>query len=191
MNISQLEKILDEDGIVFLTYGGLLSQQLLVTMTESLEHEPEINKLGMEVTTNLLTVFIELTQNMMNYSKAMSLHENIFDPKGLIIVGHEQNKSQFYVFSKNIVSSKDKEKITHNIEQVEHLDKSALRAFYREQRKNGHDKHNKGAGLGFTEIARRCNKINYNFSKIDNSDNSDNSDNYDFTFKAVLDIQGK
>lgn len=185
MKINELEKILDDDGIVFLTYGGMLSQKLLITMTESLEQESEINKLSMGVTTNLLTIFIELTQNMMNYSKAISLHENIFDPKGLIIVGHEQNKSQFYVFSKNIVSSKDKEKIAHNIEQVVHLDKSALRVLYREQRRNGYEKHSNGAGLGFAEIARRCNKINYNFSKIDDSDN------YDFTFKAVLETQGK
>jgi len=185
MHISQLEKILDDDGIVFLTYGGLLSQKLLVTMTESLEHESEINKLGMEVTTNLLTVFIELTQNMMNYSKAVTLQDIVFDPKGLIIVGHEQNKSNFYVFSKNTVSSKDKEKITHNIEQIEHLDKNELRKFYREQRRKGSEKHSKGAGLGFTEIARSCNKIHYNFSKIVGSDN------FHFTFKAVLEIQEK
>lgn len=185
MNINELEKILNTNGIVFLAYGGMLSQDLLVTMTEALEKESEINNLSTKVNINLLTIFIELTQNMMSYSKSLSSQDKQFDSKGLIIVGHENSQTHYFVFSKNIISSTDKEKISNNIKQFSQLDKEALRAIYRERRKNGHEQHAKGAGLGFAEIARRCDAIEYDFSKIENSDN------YHFVFKATLNTQEK
>ena len=36
MNIHSIQKIVEKDGIVFLTYGGFLSQTLIAGMTEAL-----------------------------------------------------------------------------------------------------------------------------------------------------------
>lgn len=185
MNINQLEQILETDGIVFLTYGGLLSQELLIAMTNALEQESELNQLSMATSVDLLTVFIELTQNMMNYAKSSAPLNLPANSKGLILVGHEQNSASYYALSKNIISAADKEKITQHIEEVVHLDKAALRTLYRERRKSGQNVHTKGSGLGFYEIARRCNKLEYNFDKINDSEA------YYFIFKATLTTQGK
>ena len=41
ITISNLSSVLDEDGIIFLAYGGLFTQPLIAGMTEALEKESE------------------------------------------------------------------------------------------------------------------------------------------------------
>ena len=84
-NIKVLEEILEKDGIIFLTYGGTLTQSLIVAMTEALEKETEEADLSIGLASKIFTIFIELAQNMMHYSKKMN--KDGFDSKGLIVVG--------------------------------------------------------------------------------------------------------
>ena len=100
ISVDALEKILEKDGIIFLTYGGVLTQSLIVAMTEALEKETEEADLSMRVANKIFTIFIELAQNMMNYSK--SVNKDGFDPKGLIVVGKTKD-GEYYVFSQNIL----------------------------------------------------------------------------------------
>lgn len=166
MQLSQLETILDDDGIIFLTYGGLLTQALIVGMTEALEKESETHDISMKVSHNLLTIFIELSQNMMNYSKKSVASGERMDSKGLIIVGYDKDNNDYYVLSRNIVSTEDKEKIIPKVKQVLSLDKEGLKLLYRELRKSGRGKHEKGAGIGFVEMARRCDSMECDFTDI-------------------------
>lgn len=180
MQLSKLETILEDDGIIFLTYGGRLTQSLIVGMTEALEKESETHDMSMKVSHNLLTIFIELSQNMMNYSKKIALSNGkITDSKGLIIVGYDDEKNNYYILSRNILSTKDKEKIIPKIEQVLPLDKDELKTLYRELRKSGKGKHEKGAGIGFVEIARRCDGMEYSFTSI-------NEQSHYFAFKTTI-----
>jgi len=176
MNLEHLDKELKDDGIVFLAYDGFLTQALIVAMTEALERESdELNK---TTSTNILTIFIELTQNMMNYSKSQRALQSRNDGKGMILVGHDKEENQYYVMSKNLVNEEDKEHIKANLDKVSSMDSEALRKYYREMRKLGANKHDKGAGIGFIEIARKCEKMIYSFAKRD--------DVYSFTLKAIL-----
>ena len=84
-DIKRLESMLEEDGVVFLTYGGFLTQSLISGMTEALEKEAQGSNISLKVSGNIFTIFIELAQNMMNYSK--KVENGGFDPKGLILVG--------------------------------------------------------------------------------------------------------
>ena len=182
MKLKELESILESDGIVFLNYGGFLTHSLIVGMTDALEKESENNDMSLKVTNNILTIFIELSQNMMNYSKKLSSEGSELDPTGLIMVGVNKNKSEYYIFSRNILNSSDKEKILPKIKEVQSLDKVSLKELYRKNRKSGLNKHEKGAGLGFIEIARKCDKINFSFDKIENK-----TDLYYFSLKATID----
>jgi len=178
MNIKELDKELKDDGIVFLAYDGFLTQTLIVAMTEALEKESEVGDISMTTSTNILTIFIELCQNMMNYSKSQKSLQSRNDGKGMILVGHDKDKDKYYVLSRNLVNEKDKIVMEEKLDKISALDKDALRLYYREMRKLGSDKHEKGAGIGFIEIARKSEKMVYSFEKIE--------DIYSFTLKAVL-----
>ena len=179
MDIKRLESILEDDGIVFLTYGGFLTQALIVGMTEALEKESELHDISMSVSSNILTIFIELSQNMMNYSKSKLASTDGFDPKGLVVVGYDVENNSYYIFSRNIVSKQDKENIQPKVEQIQPMNRDELKKLYRELRKSGKGKHDKGAGIGFVEIARRCDDMEYSFTQI-------SEDKHYFAFKAII-----
>ena len=163
MDINIIQKMVDKDGIIFLSYGGYLSQTLISGMTEALEKEAEDNGIGMSVSNNIFTIFIELSQNMMNYSK--SIDANTKKSQGLILVSKDQ-KYNYYIHSQNIISTEDKENIEPKLLEISSLDKDGIKKKYRELRKSGQNTHGKGGGIGFYEIAKKCNKIEYNFTKI-------------------------
>ena len=167
MDISEIQNMVNEGGIVFLSYGGFLSQSLISSMTEALEKEAETSDVSMGVSNNIFTIFIELSQNMMNYSKTKDTNSNDINPEGLIFVSKDK-VGNYYIDSQNIVSVEDKEKIEPKLKEIVSLDKDGIKKRYRELRKSGKNTHNKGGGIGFYEIAKRCNKIEYDFKEINN-----------------------
>jgi len=165
MNITEVQKMVDNDGIVFLSYGGFLSQTLIAGMTEALEKETEENDMNMSVSNNLFTIFIELSQNMMNYSKSINAEDHSIRPQGLIIVTKDDDFN-YHIHSQNIVSLADREKVEPKLVEIQSLDKDGIKKRYRELRKSGQNTHGKGGGIGFYEIAKKCDSITYDFQKI-------------------------
>ncbi len=167
MHINQIRNIMKDDGIIFLTYGGILSQTLITGMIEALEKEAEDNDLKMGIANNIFTIFIELTQNMMNYSSRHDKDTGI-STDGLILVAKENNKNNkhYLIHSNNIVSKEAKDKLEPKLKEIISLNKDELKKKYRQVRKEGKDKHALGAGIGFLEIAKRCDKMLYDFEII-------------------------
>ena len=163
MDIAQVQAMVDKDGIIFLSYGGYLSQALISGMTEALEKEAEDNGINMSISNNMFTIFIELSQNMMNYSK--SLNSESKKAQGLILVSKDAEYN-YHIHSQNIVSSVDKEKIEPKLLEIQSLDKDGIKKRYRELRKSGQNTHGKGGGIGFYEIAKKCDTIEFDFNEI-------------------------
>jgi len=163
ITINSLESIFNEEQIIFLTYGGTFTQSLIAGMTGVLEKEIEEDELSMATSNNIFVVFIELAQNIMNYAKKRknSLH---FDPKGLVFVGKKEN--HYFVCGQNIVTEADKTLIEARLNEVTSLDKEGLKKRYREIRRSGRGSHEKGGGLGFYEIARKVENLDFRFDKI-------------------------
>ncbi len=184
MDISQIQKLVEDDGIVFIGYGGFLSQALISAMTEALEKEAEINDIGMGVSSSIFTVFIELSQNMMNYSKSILKDCRDIFPGGLIVVSRDSSGSSYYIHSQNIISIEDKEKIEPKLKEIKSLDRDGIKAKYKELRRSGKNTHGKGGGIGFYEIAKRCDSIEYDFKEI-------NSDKLYFHIKTTIKLTKK
>lgn len=165
MNINAVQKMVEDDGIVFLSYGGFLSQALISSMTEALEKEADYNEIGMSASNSIFTVFIELSQNMMNYSKSVHVDDKSLRPQGLILVS-KGTEGNYHIHSQNIVSLEDKEKIEPKLIEIQSLDKDGIKKRYRELRKSGQNTHGQGGGIGFYEIAKRCDSIEYEFNQI-------------------------
>jgi len=178
MNINDIQKLVENDGIIFLSYGGFLSQTLISGMTEALEKEADSNGVSMGVSNNIFTIFIELSQNMMNYSKNHHPNNREIDPGGLIIVSKDEDKN-YYIHSQNIVSIDDKNKMMPKLIDVTTLDKDGIKKKYKELRRSGKDTHGKGGGLGFYEIAKKCDKVEYDFREI-------NEDKFYFHIKTKI-----
>jgi hypothetical protein len=182
MNINAIKEMTEKGGIVFLTYAGFLSQTLIAGMTDALEKEAEHGGLGMTESTNVFTIFIEIAQNIMNYAKAKSGEGTQNKPEGLIVVGKCDNGNCYYVQSQNNVDEQDKIKIQERLDEILTMDTETLKKRYRELRKSGRDSHEKGGGIGFYEIAKRCQRVEYAFLPAGNNQ-------FAFQFKAVIAIK--
>ena len=160
--------MINTDETILLNYTGLLSQALFSRMVDLIESEVKSK--------NLLTIFIELTQNIINYS--IDIDKNILKPEGTVVVSRTY-KNCYFIRSLNIVSLADKEKIEPRLLEIMSLDKKTNRQRYGELRKSRDYSHTKGGGIGFYEIAKRCDLLEYNFEYI-------KEDRYYFYMKATL-----
>ncbi len=181
MDINKIQEFVEKDGIVFLAYGGFLSQSLIAGWTEALEKEATANGLSMGISSNIFTIFIELAQNVMNYSKSVDQNNDEINPEGLIVVSKSEDLC-YYVHSQNIISKADKEKLEVKLQDIESLDTDGIKKRYKELRRSGRDTHGKGGGIGLYEIAKRSNELHHEFKKI-------NDDRYYYYLKATIHLK--
>lgn len=177
MNVDYIQEIVDKDGIIFLAYGGFMTQTLISGMTEALEKETKHSNLNMGVSTDIFTIFIELSQNIMNYSKSKLLSCKELKSEGLIIVGKDEKS--YFIHSQNIIAKQDKDKIEKKLDEIVSMTRDEVKKKYRESRRSGKDKHGKGGGIGFYEISKRSTNIEYEFKEI-------NEDKYYFHFVSKI-----
>ncbi len=165
MNVDNIQNMVEKDGIIFLSYGGFLTQTLIAGMTEALEKEAEYHDLNMGVANSIFTIFIELSQNVMSYSKNKNIDTEEIKAEGLIVVSKDE-VGNYYIHCQNIITLEDKNKIEPKLEELLTLNKDEIKNRYRELRRNGKDVHDRGAGIGFYEIAKRSDEIKYEFKEI-------------------------
>ena len=154
-----------DNNIIFIHHDGFLSQETILTMTNILEKDIEKSNLNIGLVVNIVTVFIEMSQNILNYSKNDKKNCREIESSGLILVSKDE-ENNYYIQSQNIVSIDDNIKMDLKLKEINTLDKEEIRIKYRELRKSGKNTHEKGGGIGFYEIARRCNDLKYKFLKL-------------------------
>lgn len=161
MDISAVQKMVDNEDIIFLSYGAFVSQTLISEMTGVLEKEVEGNNINVSISNNIISSFIELSQNIMNYFQTLENQES----KALILVAKDEN-FDYHIHSQNIVSQADKEKIESKLLEIQSLDKEGIKSKFRDLRRSGKNTHSKGGGIGFYEMAKKCDLIDFNFKEI-------------------------
>eukprot|EP01029_Cantina_marsupialis_P021706 TRINITY_DN525363_c0_g1_i1.p1 TRINITY_DN525363_c0_g1~~TRINITY_DN525363_c0_g1_i1.p1 ORF type:complete len:158 (+),score=18.70 TRINITY_DN525363_c0_g1_i1:2-475(+) len=155
-----------------------MSQTLLIGMIESLEKEKDFAEIPNNIAHDLFIVFIEMTQNIIKYSKNESDDKDKFKSSGLIIVGKNEDEN-YYIHSQNIIDKKDIEKIKDRIDEIKSLNETEIKKRYKELRRSAANLHNNGAGIGFYEIAKRALCLEYEFEKI-------NENKFNFFFTVVV-----
>ena len=163
---------------ILLEYDGVLTQNIISHNVDILEHTvTNINIVG-----KLSTIVIELTQNMMNYSKTKDPHSTDIRPAGFIQVSYKDNI--YTIKTKNIISLKDKDKIEPKLREITNMSMVEIKQLYKRLRKSGENAHTKGGGIGFYEVAKLCSSIKYQFEPI-------NQDKYYFSFIGELEQKKK
>ncbi len=179
MNVDNIQNIVEQDGIIFLSYGGFLTQTLIAGMTEALEKETTYHNLNMSISNNIFTIFIELSQNIMNYSKSKNKNCDVLKSEGLIVVG--KDTEHYYIHSQNAVDIRDKDKIEPKLCELLTMSRDDIKKTYRELRRSSKNTHEKGGGIGFYEIAKRSDEVKFEFKEL-------HEDKYYFHFISKIKI---
>lgn len=167
-NLYSFKQDLDKHGTV-LCFSGIITQEVLATFAEVVETKLQEGFAHMTVARNIFAVFVELTQNIMSYSSdSTAVAEGRRESPGIIIIGYHADKGKFFIKSGNSIRADQQEKISSRIDSVKNLSSEDLKVAYKEARKSGKNSHERGGGLGFIEIQRKCSEpLEYRFDKID------------------------
>ncbi len=163
-----LEELIKKGELIFLSHFGLITQPLIAAMIDALEQVDEEDE-SFHFPQKLYVIFIEVTQNIMHYS----LKD---DYKAFVSIG--STDEYYYLLSQNLVTKKDKDKIEKLLNEISNLNKKEIKELYRERRKSGEKSHSTGGGIGFLEIAKVADKIEFKFEKVE--------EHYVFTLKVYV-----
>ena len=168
MNISEIRTIMAKEGIVF-SFSGMISQALTTFMLETAKNQLEEKGEDSKVIRNMCLISIEQLQNVMSYSKNKDIcNSSKYISPGVLVIGIDKDKNKYYVNSSNEIFSEDIEKVTKKINFINSMNKDELRKHLREKLRSAEDLHDRGAGVGFIEMAKRSSeKIEYDFEHID------------------------
>jgi hypothetical protein len=154
MDLLRVKENLQKDGIFF-SFNGYMSQNVLGGLGDAIEGKLTDQKVQNSTVTNIFAIFTEQMQNVMSYSAERYGTEEVAESIGISIVGFSELKKKYFIGSGNFIKEEDKISLLKKLEKINSMNRDELRSYYKELRKSGENKHRRGAGLGFLEMAKR------------------------------------
>jgi len=167
----EYHKTLRENKIT-LVYSGPLWAEGIGGVAGTVKKRLEFDKLPLEASQEVFSVFVEQMNNMLMYSceteqftSEDELHSEA--PKGTFILGTKGKA--YFIHTGNVMKTDSVDLVKKRIDYLNSLGKDELKEYYWEQSLAEDDNpDSKGAGLGLIEIARRISsKIEYSFKPYD------------------------
>jgi hypothetical protein len=172
VDILQYSKML-ADNQIYIIYNGPIWSDKLESFADILQRQFDFDKLPLNVSQSIFSVFIEQMNNMIMYSAEKEYidyqdNKQMEVSKGTFILG-AQDKT-YYVQTGNPMKNSNVELLKSRIDYLNTLDKKELRQYYKQQMHSEDDNPaSKGAGIGLIEIARRAtSRIEYDITPLEN-----------------------
>jgi hypothetical protein len=157
-----------DQGIV-LCYNGYFSEKVLTGLGDALKAKMAIDETDASVSKRVFSVFVEQTQNIIRYSadKVPLFGGDALELRyGTITIGHENGR--FFIIAGNRVEAGDVPRLQARLLRLQTMSKDELRRYYKERLRAADTDSQKGAGLGFIEIARIASEpFTFDFKSID------------------------
>jgi hypothetical protein len=147
------EFIKDED--IILSFNGTITQTIVASLVESLEAEFLSANIEQRLIHSAFAVITEQMQNIMSYSKdKIQRDDKSFCSTGCVFVVYDKKIGKYYITSSNMIKTQEKSFLEEKIDFLNTLNNAELKEYYKEQRRSGRGKHERGAGLGFITMSR-------------------------------------
>lgn len=144
MRLSRQYNVLKDTGVALL-YKGPFSETTIASLNELLKEKLE----GEKKRNRILTVFVEMAQNVAHYSSERDERTGI----GILVLRRKANTWELNCG--NAVDSEKASFLRNRLEETSGLSSEELKEKYNSQIRSDRPEESKGAGLGFFEIARK------------------------------------
>lgn len=152
MNLFELKEQMHGAGIL-ICFSGSFGRGVVEELGTAVKKYLESTVDRKPAMTDVFSVYIEAAQNVRNYSeRAGTKNASVVDANIIVIA---KRGEQYVVYAGNLVDAADVPPLTANLDRLASLDKTALKAAYKEQMR-AERKPDGGAGLGLIEMARRA-----------------------------------
>lgn len=138
------------DKRIIISFHGAVSQQLIIDFGKLLSGRVEPDA---PMRARLMSVFVELTENIQRYSLEKDTVEGVERGVGIILA--QVGDKGLEIQAGNLAIPADALILQKKINELAEVPKEELRARYRQMRRENKLTDDGGAGLGLIEIARR------------------------------------
>jgi Family of unknown function (DUF6272) len=156
MNIVDLYQVrlsFDQQQIM-LAFNGPVTQSLIEELGNALKSHLEREAVSHSAAMDVFAVYIEMIQNVRHYAVEKQLSE--VDASAVVVIGKTETGA-YFVSAGNTVQIGDGAMLDEKIKSLSHLDKTQLKAAYKEQMRRPRDETaSTGAGLGLIDMARKA-----------------------------------
>ncbi|MFZ2855039.1 MAG: SiaB family protein kinase [Rhodocyclaceae bacterium] len=154
-NLLELKKTL-EDANILICFNGPFSQSIIEELGNAARRYLSQDQMESTALMDVFAVYIEQTQNIRNYARRREAlgDKNPAYEMATVLIGRDGDRH--IVASGNMVHADDAGALAATIDELNGLDRQALRARFKEQsRKPASNEVGRGAGLGLIDIARK------------------------------------
>ena len=162
-DLYELQKNLMSLGIV-ISFSGHFSQGIIEELSEAVKNHLENQEFTKGEIHNVISVFVEQTQNIKNYTASKNGPNSCqICLSGIVIIG--KNADGFFVNSGNLIENQDIEALESHLGLITSLDKNELKRLYKERLRSELPEGSTSAGLGLMDIARKTRRsLEYHFT---------------------------
>ncbi|WP_304639219.1 biofilm regulation protein kinase SiaB [Pseudomonas sp.] len=142
------------DQQIMLCFNGPISRSLIEEIGNALRNYLSAEHAHPSAAMDVFAVYIEMTQNISHYARLKDWTEQ---EAGATVVVSRNDDGRYVVSAGNLVDMPDGQQLMEAVEQLAQMDKSQLKAAYKEQlRRPREAEKTSGAGLGLIDIARKA-----------------------------------
>lgn len=146
-----LRETYNQKGLI-LSFNGPFSQGLIEEIGIALRKHLQSDAVSSSAASDVFAAYIELTQNIRNYAKR---HEAEDDPGATVVIGRDES-GHHILLAGNVVEIADGERLQTRVQELSAMDKTQLKAAYKEQLRRPREDRESGGGLGLIDIARKA-----------------------------------
>lgn len=153
---------------IVLDFQGTISHEMLVVMAEMLRGKFVYEYGNAHFIKDVFSIFIELAQNISNYSaERVKLNgDDLGIGSGIIVVSEKDRV--YTVTSGNLVKCSAVSGILAQCDRINSMTPDKLKQYYKEKIKSPRRDGRAGAGVGLISIARKaCDRISYDVVPVD------------------------
>lgn len=138
---------------VLLCFNGPISRSLIEELGNALKNYLEAEKAHPSASMDVFGTYIEMSQNIRHY--AVSRNYDEAQASATVVISRDR-EGRYVVLAGNLVEKADGATLLERVEALAALDKTALKAAYKEQLRKPREGGAEGAGLGLLDIARKA-----------------------------------
>lgn len=169
MSLFKYYEEMQKEGVI-LYFNGPVSQPVVESIAELMRTKMRAEEAGMGSVQRVFAVLVEQMQNIVRYSTERHVDSPAHVGEmahGQVVVGREED-GRFFVACGNKILSQDEGGLSKQMKLLQSMNKAELKAYYKERRKSPDCTSNKGAGLGFVEMARKAARpLDYDIVPVD------------------------
>ncbi len=152
---------------IILQYKGQIDYDIIGDLIQELKDDMKSRNVRFGLYKKVLTLMIETLENVIRYRENLDHDDPVLldHPPSFIIY---KNDTEYEIEVSNAIRNKDAAILRKRLEELNSMDRKAIKDLYKATITNGQFSEHGGAGLGMIEMAKLADKkLDFSFADID------------------------